>query len=60
MPIPSTVADLNATAALNSPTGSESPTQGDDFIRAHASIIRQVSDTAASTHTSFLTTLLAN
>lgn len=60
MPIPSTVADLNATAALNSPTGSESPTQGDDFIRAHASIIRQVSDTAASTHTSFLTTLLTS
>lgn len=48
MPIPSTVADLNATAALNSPTGSESPTQGDDFIRAHAAIIRQVSDAASS------------
>ena len=44
MPIPSTVADLNSSAALNSPAGSESPTQGDDFLRAQASIIRQVSD----------------
>lgn len=41
MPIPTTIADLNVSAALNSPAGSDSPTQGDDYIRALSSIIAQ-------------------
>jgi hypothetical protein len=44
MPIPSTVLDLSTTAASNSPLGSEPPTEGDNHIRALASIIRQVYD----------------
>lgn len=34
------MADLSTTAATNSPAGSESPSAGDDFIRAYGSIIR--------------------
>lgn len=44
MPLPSTVADLSLTPSANSPAGSDSPTQGDDYFRAHASLIKQVSD----------------
>lgn len=41
MPIPSTIADLSTTAASNSPAGSDSPTDGDNFIRALSAFIRQ-------------------
>lgn len=41
MPIPTVITDLTPVVATNSPSGSESPTQGDDFIRAHAAFIRQ-------------------
>lgn len=44
MAIPSTVADLNATASSNYPLGTESPGTIDDYLRSHAAIIRQVSD----------------
>lgn len=47
MPIPSTIADLSTTASLNSPQGSESPTEGDNYIRALSSIIRQEHDNFA-------------
>jgi hypothetical protein len=40
MPIPSTMADLSITAASNFPAGSESPTTGDDYLRAYAAILR--------------------
>lgn len=40
MPIPSSMADLSTTAASNSPAGSESPTAGDDFLRAIQAILR--------------------
>ena len=40
MPIPSVMSDLSITAASNSPAGSESPTAGDDNIRALAAIVR--------------------
>lgn len=47
MSVPSTVADLSATAALNSPAGSESiGTNLDDYLRSHAAILRQVYDAA--------------
>lgn len=48
MPIPSTVADLSTTASANYPSGSESPNTVDDYLRAQASIIRQVSDASVS------------
>lgn len=45
MPVPSLISDLTSTAATNSPAGSESA-KGvvDDYLRAHASFIRQLSD----------------
>ena len=47
MPVPTSIADCNATAANNSPAGSDSiGTSLDDYLRAHAAIIRQVSDAA--------------
>jgi hypothetical protein len=48
MPIPSSISDLNTNPALNSPAGSDSPTQGDDFFRAHAAIIKSL-DTLSTT-----------
>lgn len=43
MPVPATIEDLVATAASNSPQGTESVgTNMDDFLRAHASIVRAV------------------
>lgn len=44
MPIPSSIADLSATPSSNYPGGGESPSVIDDYLRAYASIIRQVSD----------------
>lgn len=40
MAIPTTMADLSTTAATNSPAGSESPSNGDDFLRAIQAILR--------------------
>lgn len=48
MPVPSTIADLSTTAASNSPAGTDtvtSTTGPDDYIRAHAAIIKTVSNT---------------
>lgn len=42
MPVPSTIADLDAVAANNSPAGSDSAKGTvDDFLRAHAAFIKQ-------------------
>lgn len=49
MPIPSTIADLFTTPASNSPQGSESPTQGDDYLRAIQAIMAQEHADFAST-----------
>jgi len=47
--------DLSVTAASNSPAGSESPTNGDDFLRAIQAIVRRTnakgSDIASATTT---------
>ena len=44
MAVPSSIADLDAVAANNSPAGSDAiGTALDDYLRAHASIIKQVS-----------------
>lgn len=43
MPVPSTLADLNTTAASNYPTGGESVGSNlDDYLRAHAAFIAQL------------------
>ena len=54
MPIPSTIADLSTNPSLNSPLGSEPPTQGDDHIRAIAAIVRTVYDSQQTVNTYFL------
>lgn len=41
MPIPSSITDLSITPSANSPAGSESPTEGDNYIRALSAIVRQ-------------------
>lgn len=39
MPIPTSINDLSTTANSNSPAGTDSPVDGDNFLRAHASFI---------------------
>lgn len=49
MPVPTTVADLDPVAANNYPTGSESVGPNlDDYLRAHAAILKQVSNSIAT------------
>ena len=48
MPVPTTIADLDPVAANNYPTGGESVGPNlDNYLRAHAAIMRQVSDSIA-------------
>jgi hypothetical protein len=57
MAIPTSISDLNATPSSNSPAGTDSiGTTLDDFIRAHAAIIRQVSDAKADLNSPVLVT----
>lgn len=55
MPVPSSMADLSTTAASNYPTGSDSPTSGDDYFRSIQAIIRSTNakgaDIASATTT---------
>jgi Chaperone of endosialidase len=44
MPIPTVITDLSATAASNSPSGSDAPSDGDNFLRAHGAFIKQLYD----------------
>lgn len=45
MPVPTSIADCNVTASNNSPAGTDSiGTNLDDYLRAHAAILRQVYD----------------
>lgn len=46
MPIPSAITDLSAVAGSNSPSGGESTITTDDYLRSHASFIRQLYDSA--------------
>ena len=49
MPVPTSIADLDSTAANNSPAGSDSiGTSLDDYLRAHAAIIKQNSFAAGT------------
>lgn len=44
MAIPTVITDLDPVAGNNSPASSESPKDGDDYIRAHAAFIAQLRD----------------
>lgn len=44
MAVPTTIADLSTTASSNSPSGNDSPVDGDNFIRALSAILRQEYD----------------
>lgn len=44
MPVPSTIDDLSTTASSNSPAGTDSPQDGDNYIRALSSFIAQLRD----------------
>lgn len=44
MPIPSSISDLSTTASSNSPSGGDSPGDGDDYIRAQSAFIAQLRD----------------
>src|SRR5437868_12504805 len=48
MPVPAQLADLSTTAGSNSPTGSESPTLADDYLRQHAAFIAMLRDGAGN------------
>lgn len=44
MPVPSTIDDLSTTASSNSPAGTDTPQDGDNYIRALSSFIAQLRD----------------
>lgn len=44
MPIPASINDLSTTASSNGPAGSETPTDGDGYLRAHAGFIAELRD----------------
>jgi hypothetical protein len=44
MPVPSSINDLSTTAGSNYPAGTETPTEGDNYIRALSSFIAQLRD----------------
>lgn len=44
MPVPSSINDLSTTAASNSPSGSETPTEGDNYIRTLSAFIASLRD----------------
>lgn len=44
MPVPSSIDDLSTTAASNSPAGSETPTEGDNYIRTYGAFIAALRD----------------
>ena len=44
MPVPTNIDQLNTTAASNSPAGSDSPIDGDNFVRALSSFIALLRD----------------
>lgn len=51
MPIPSSINDLSTTASSNSPSGGDSPGDGDDFIRALSAFVAQLRDKLNGTAT---------
>jgi hypothetical protein len=53
VPVPTDIGDLDPVAANNSPSGSDQRSQADNYLRAHAAIIKQLeADTADTSDTS--------
>lgn len=48
MPVPASIDDLSTTASSNSPSGSETPTEGDNYLRAAFAFIAQLRDQNAT------------
>jgi hypothetical protein len=44
MPVPASINDLSTTAGSNSPAGTETPTEGDNYIRTYGSFIALLRD----------------
>src|SRR5688572_26253191 len=44
MPVPASINDLSTTAGSNSPAGSETPTEGDNYIRTYGAFIATLRD----------------
>ena len=44
MPVPTSIDDLSTTAGSNSPSGADSPGDGDNYIRAHGAFIATLRD----------------
>lgn len=44
MPVPSSISDLSTTASSNSPAGSETPTEGDNYLRTLSAFIALLRD----------------
>jgi hypothetical protein len=44
MPVPSSIDDLSTTPGSNSPSGSETPTEGDNYLRTLSAFIAQLRD----------------
>lgn len=59
MPVPTNISDLSTTAGSNPPSGSETPQEGDNHLRAAYSFIRQISDRMDGT-TSFNASFIGN
>jgi hypothetical protein len=51
VPVPTDIGDLSTTAASNSPSGSDQRSQADDYLRAHAAIIKQLETDLAADST---------
>jgi hypothetical protein len=54
MPVPASINDLSTTVASNSPAGTETPTDGDNYLRTFASFIALLRDMLNGTTTSTL------
>lgn len=55
MPVPSTINDLSTVAGSNSPAGTDTPQEGDNYIRALSAFIAQVRDAVLSGTSSSIT-----
>jgi hypothetical protein len=51
VPVPTDIDDLDTVAANNSPSGSDQRSQADDYLRAHAAIIKQLETDLAADST---------
>lgn len=61
MPVPSTMQDLNLTAGSNYPASGETIGTGlDDYLRAHAAIVKSTASISPATIASAATTNIAS